>query len=352
MADHVTRGDHRPAPMDLTLSPDVSEQPPTRPLTELILGRLGGPRWLWITIWALVPLVSPIVVGITVAVSRPLLQPSELVDLAATQVGLAWACLIFLWGGASLGRHASSLRVDLPRMTAGDESATDLFRGVGEARGPLIVTAAIAALVSANTLGEYGPLAATVALAPLVVYMLPIATFVWVDLVILVDLNRLGRSQLVLDRFPEDRTLGLDRLGTVASTGLGLLLVAALPIFIAGSDEPVTLALSLTVMALTVASFMAAMWGLHRQMAGAKARYVAVARGLYADAYAPLREQTTIEVLEARSTLLSTAQALEERASGLMTWPLDEGTLRFVVVMVTGIVTGVIVRAVFAALGF
>ena len=35
-----------------------------------------------------------------------------------------------------------------------------------------------------------------------------------------------------------------------------------------------------------------------------------------------------------------------------MTWPLDEGTLRFVVVMVTGIVTGVIVRAVFAALGF
>lgn len=94
------------------------------------------------------------------------------------------------------------------------------------------------------------------------------------------------------------------------------------------------------------------MWRLHRQMATAKARYVAVARRLYADAYAPVREVTSVEALGSAATALSAAQSLEERAHNLQTWPIDEGTLPFVVIVTTGVVTGLIVRGSFAALGY
>jgi YHS domain-containing protein len=97
---------------------------------RLVLQRLGRPRWLWIAAWALIPLLSPVVISTAVALSRSGLEWSELVDLAATQVGLAWACLIFLWGGALLGRQASLVRQDLPRLVPGDEAASEL-QGVG-----------------------------------------------------------------------------------------------------------------------------------------------------------------------------------------------------------------------------
>jgi hypothetical protein len=94
------------------------------------------------------------------------------------------------------------------------------------------------------------------------------------------------------------------------------------------------------------------MWRLHGQMAAAKKRYVADARRLYADAYAPLRERPDVETLTVTSSPLSVAQSLDERAAGLPTWPVDEGTARFVAVIVTGVITSLIVRALFAAVGF
>jgi hypothetical protein len=131
-----------------------------------------------------------------------------------------------------------------------------------------------------------------------------------------------------------------------------LVLIAAIPVLLAGSDEPGTLAISLTLVIGVVAVYALSMWRLHRQMAAAKARYVAQARQLYADAYAAIRVRPDVETLEASSSALSVAQSLDERAAGLPTWPIDEGTARFVAVVITGVITSIIVRALFAAIGF
>jgi hypothetical protein len=326
---------------------------PTRPLpiTERILRRLGRPRWLWILLWAMVPLISPFVFATAIRLSGDALTTPDFLNLLATQTVLAYACFVLLWGGGLMARQAAILQQDLARLETADPS-TDLFDGIGSVRGPLVLTTIVVAISSANGWVTYGPAPPLAALPLLFVYMTPIMTFVWVYLTILSDFNRLGRKPLALDQFPEDRTLGLEQLGSLASTGLGLLLVAAVPVLLAGSDEPVTLGISLAIVAMTVAIFVLSMWRLHRQMAAAKARYVALARRLYADAYAPIRGEASVERLEAQASALRAAQSLDERANNLLTWPIDEGTLKFIAVVITGVVTSLVVRGLFAALGF
>ena len=54
----------------------------------------------------------------------------------------------------------------------------------------------------------------------------------------------------------------------------------------------------------------------------------------------------------AQASALGAAQSLDERAHSLPTWPIDEGTVRFIAVIVTGVLTSLVVRALFAAVGF
>lgn len=206
--------------------------------------------------------------------------------------------------------------------------------------------------MSAGGLLSYGPLAPLVALGFVLVYLVPLMTYVWVYLVILVGLDRLGRGDLALDTFPQDRALGLDGVGSLASTGLGVLLIAVAPVLVAGSDEPITLGISLAVVAISVGVFVLSMLRLHRQMDAARERAIHVARRLYAEAYEPLRSAPSAAALEKQSNVISAAEALDTRAHSVLTWPIDEGALRFVAVIVTSVVTSVIVRALFAAVGF
>jgi hypothetical protein len=325
--------------------------PQTLPLTERVLRWLGPPRSLWVMLWALVPLISPFVFATAIRLAGHEFGDAEFGNLFATQAVVAYACLVFLVGGRLLGRQATTLRQDLARLAPG-AAASDLFGRIGDTAGPLVLTAIGAAILSTNGWLRYGPIPPLAALPPLLVYLVPIATFVWVYLTILVDLDRLGRQQLALEAFPEDRTLGLEEVGSLASAGLGLVLAAAVPVLLAGSDEPVTLGISLAIVVATVAVFVLSMWRLHRQMAAAKRRHVAVARRLYADAFAPLRDHPDIETLAARSGVLQAAQSLDERAESLQTWPVAEETMRFLAVIVTGVLTSLIVRGLFAAIGF
>jgi hypothetical protein len=191
-----------------------------------------------------------------------------------------------------------------------------------------------------------------VALPLVIVYSVPILTFVWVYLTILLDLDRLGRQPLSLEGFPEDRTLGLEDVGALASTGLGLLLIASVPVLLAGADQPVTFGISIAIVAFAVGIFVLSMWRIHRQMVKARDGFVRFTRGLYADAYAPIRKDPMVEVMEAQSAALRVAQSLDERANNLLTWPIDEGTVKFIAVVITSVVTSLIVRALFAAVGF
>jgi hypothetical protein len=215
----------------------------------------------------------------------------------------------------------------------------------------VLLTILAVAIVAAGGVARYGPLPPLATLPMLSIYLLPIMTFLWVYVVILADLDRIGQHALRLDVFPHDRTLGLGKLGSLASTGLGLLLAAAVPVLLVAVDEPVTLAIAIVIVAVTLAAYFWSMWRIHRQMGAAKTRYVEVAERLYRDAYAPVREKPDVANLEARATVLSAAEALDQRAHGLPTWPIDESTSRFVVVIVTGVVTSLVVRALFATIG-
>jgi hypothetical protein len=332
----------------------VENNPPkrdgVRPLSEMILVSLGRPRMLWRVAWSAVALISPFAFATGAVTSGRPLGSEALTNLLLTQAAIAYACFVLLMGTGMLARRAEALAQELVELDP-DGGHMDLFGRSNSRAGPILLTAAVAAIVSAGgtmTYGAPGPLAS---LPFLFVYLVPILTYVWVYVTILLDLNRLGRHPLTLTGFPQDRTLGLRSVGVLASAGLGFLLIAAAPVLIAAGDEPVTLAIGLAIIGIALASFVASMWPLHQQMAAAKERYVATTRRLYAEAYAPMAADASQAALEAQSGALGAARSLDERAQSLQTWPIDEGTLRFVTVIVTGVVTSLVVRAVFAALG-
>lgn len=333
----------------VTPHPGIQGEPP--PITERILRRLGRPRWLWIVLWALVPLLSLLVFTGAIRLSGQPLGAADFVNRLTTQAALVWTSIVLLLGGGVLHGQAADLRRYLSDRAA-LERPTDLFRALGSVRGPVALTGVVAASITVDGWFRYGPLPPLAALPLLFLYLLPILGFVWVYLAILIDLDRLGRRPLALDVFPQDRTLGLEKVGSIAAVGLGLLLIAAGPVMLAGSDEPATLGISLGIVLVSVALFVLSMWRVHRQMSAAKARYVDVIRRLFADAYAPIRSEPGLQTLEAQASALTAAQALEERAHNLLTWPVDEGTTKFIAVVVTGVVTSLVVRGLFAALGF
>jgi hypothetical protein len=325
--------------------------PELEPFTERILRALPGRRSVWILVWGGLALVTPLIFSTVVRLSGRPFPLEAFANAAWTQAGLAWASLILLWGSGRLAEEARSTRDELAE-TGRVPVASRLFGSIGRTDGPLLLTGVVVAITVAQNAVTYGPLPPLATLPLSIAYMLPIMTFIWVYVAILADISRLGELPVVLDRFPQDRTMGLAHVGSLASTGIGLVLIAAIPVLLAGSDEPGTLAISLTLVIGVVAVYALSMWRLHRQMAAAKARYVAQARQLYADAYAAIRVRPDVETLEASSSALSVAQSLDERAAGLPTWPIDEGTARFVAVVITGVITSIIVRALFAAIGF
>jgi hypothetical protein len=321
-------------------------------LTERLLDRLGPPKWFWIVIWGLTAMVRPIVFVATLALSGSAARTPDMVEVLTSQAAIGYVVVVLLWGVGRLERGAEELRAGIRKLTDTDR-ATDPFRGIGGVAGPITLSAVVVLIweASAWIAGAYTPLVALADAPLLFLNMLPILTFVWVYLAILMGLNRLGRHRLALDPFPQDRSLGLGPLGSLASTGLVLLFAAAVPVLLVESDEPFTLIVSLLIVATSVLVFFLSMWRIHGQMVEAKARYVAIARGLYEDAYKPLRAEPTVERLEAQATALRAAQALDERAASLLVWPIDEGTVRFIAVVITGVVTSLVIRAIFAAAG-
>ena len=329
---------------------DVS--PPIPPiLTERVLRRLGSPRAVWVVAWALIPLVALLSYVGTIRVSGGSVTADDAQQLALTQGVLAYVLLVLLVGAGALARRAASVRRDIVRILH-EPLAPPLFDRLGSIRGPLALTALAVIVITFGGIDRYGLLPRLTGVLFVTAYMIPIATFVWVSIVIFTDLDRLGRQRLRLEVFPQDRTLGLGDLGALASLSLGLLFVAVVPVMLVAADEPITLTMSLVIVAVIVVAFLLSMWRLHLQMAAAKERNVEIARRLYAEAYAPIRDNPRLASLEAQSNVLSVAQSLDERAHGLPSWPVDEGTVRFLVVVITGVITSLVVRGLFAALGF
>jgi hypothetical protein len=86
-------------------------------------------------------------------------------------------------------------------------------------------------------------------------------------------------------------------------------------------------------------------------MVKVKAAELALARELYAEAYEPVPTARTLEALERQDTLLGAAEALEKRADAIHEWPIDEGTVAWVITIATSVIAVAIARLLLSPLG-
>jgi hypothetical protein len=320
------------------------------PLTERILDRLGGPRWLWSVAWGATALVTPAVLLTLLVISGTSDRVTSVAGLFLSQGVVAYVIVLVLWGMGRMARDVRALEPELARLTYGTSPGRQAPAIVSVA-GPVLLTAVVVVVNGAGLWDRYGALVMLILVPFVFVYILPIMSFVWTYLALLVSLDRLGRSRLALDLFPQDRTLGLGPVGALAFTGFALLFAAAIPILVTNSQNPSTVVVDLVVVIVSVLAFFLSMWRLHGQMASAKARYLAETRALYAAAYEPLRTARTVATLAAQSALLGTAQGLVERAESILAWPLEERLLATVISIGVGVVISLIVRFVLLAAG-
>jgi hypothetical protein len=321
------------------------------PLTERVLDWLGEPEWAWIALWTCVAFIRPVVLFVALTGVGRQLSADQWIRVLVTQSSFAWATLVGLFGVRYLSRGATALAADLATLAPG-QSLAALFPGMASTLGPLALAVAIVVVPSFLTSWQvWAPVAALSDLPLLLVNSIPSMTFVWTYLVLLAGLDRLGRARLSLDPFPQDRSLGLGPVGALGLNGFWLVLLAAIPLIIVGSADLPTVVLSLGVIAASVALFFLSMYRIHRQMVDAKQRYVALARAIYNEAYEPIRAKPSLKSLETRASVFGAAQALVERAEKILEWPVDERATTWVVVVITGVTTGLIVRLVLTLAG-
>ena len=322
------------------------------PLTERVLRRLPGPRLGWIAVWALAALFRLAALVVVLRLTGDTRRP---VDLATTffregQATFAYVILVGLLAIPHLVRRITALAPAIDRLVASGSDPWP-FQRLPSVRGPVALAALRVALSTPSTVAEFGAAVAVVDIPLLFVVLLPIMTFVWTYGAILVGLDRLGRSRLALDLFPQDRSLGLAPIGGAAIFGFWLIVVAAVPSLLLGTSDLTTFVLSVGVVLVTVGLFVLSMLRLHGQMRAAKARYVASTHALVADAYAPMRATNDLATLETSAAALNAAQSLADRADRILEWPIDERMVASMTVVVTGVVTSLLVRVVLDLLG-
>jgi hypothetical protein len=123
------------------------------------------------------------------------------------------------------------------------------------------------------------------------------------------------------------------------------------PVLLTGLPDVAGVVIGLLVLGCALGTFFLSLFGLHRQMVELKARELAIARNLYAQAYAPVRVAPTLEALERQRSLLNAADGLEKRASGLHEWPIDEGTSARVITITTSVIAMTIGRMILDPFG-
>ena len=334
--------------MATVIDPEAASGPPSAapperlPLTERVLVWLGPPRWLWIGLWASTAMIAPGVLLGVLSIQGELSRVTSVQDLLVAQAVIAYVVLACIWGVGRLSRNLLALEPDLVRLT-NSVLPRDALSGFTTILPPIVMAVVFEAVNTIGTWRTYGAAAALAVLPLLTLSLLPIMTFVWTYLQLLLGLDRLGRARLALDLFPQDRSLGLGPVGGVAFNGFVIVWAIVIPILIGNQNLP-TLAVSVGIVVILVALFFLSMWRLHRQMSAAKARYIALARDLFAQAYEPLRRSNSLEALQAQAPLLGPAQALEERAERILEWPIDEGMTARIAIILTGIVTGLLLR--------
>jgi hypothetical protein len=327
------------------------ESTPILPLTERVLAILPGSRWIWIILWSLISIPMSFLtlrlvedLGGAQALSEP---PSPWALAAYVN-----ATFLTVWGAGKLVGELQQSEPAIARLTTGEGRNADRpIRGMDSLRGPLVLTLALVGLNGILVALEFGVGVALVAFPIDFLIELPLLTFFWVYASLLIGLNRLGGQKLRLEPTPGDRTLGLAPVGRLAFTGFWIFSLGFAPILIVTATSTATLVLNLAFFLIGVGLFLLSLNRLHQQMSEAKRGHLAIARRLYADAYAPLLDKPAVRTLRAQTPLLNAAESLEKRAASIQEWPFDEVLTGRITIIVSSVVATVIARIVLQALG-
>lgn len=320
-----------------------------QPVTERLLARLPGRREFWIAVWAVVPWLNAAVNVLLDTDSKSAVweQSGTLVLLNYAAVSLA--VVITLWGSNRIARRVETLRTETANVLEHD--AREPFRELSSVRGPVVAAAATALAFGAGAAISDGWFPGVLRGATWFVLGIAFWSFLWTYASLQLGLDRLGRERLRPESVRVDPGLGLRPLGDVAFMGLWMLLAWLVPLLLTGLPDLVGVAIGALVLGGGLAAFFLSLVRLHRQMVEVKAGEVAIARDLYAQAYAPVRAAPTLETLERQQRLLAAADGLEKRAHAIHDWPLDEGTLARVLTIATSVVAVTIARLILDPFG-
>jgi hypothetical protein len=193
-----------------------------RPLTERILGRLSGPRVLWIALWALVPWANAGANLLLETGARSAIWEQSRTLVLLNYAALSFAILITLWGTARIARRLEALRDATANVLEVD--AGEPFREMKSVAAPLVASAAPAVAFGVSAFLADGWTAALLRGATWFVLGTALWTFLWTYGSLQLGLDRLGREHLLPEAVRVDPTLGLRPLGGVAFMGLWMLL--------------------------------------------------------------------------------------------------------------------------------
>ena len=323
----------------------------TLPLTERLLGRLPGPRVVWVLAWAAIPVAAGLLPSAYLATvgARPL--PVRLL------IGLVFAYEVVLafWAVGRFTRERDTVQRSVDQLAAGPEqAATPVFGGMASTKGPLALTLVFVAVTVWRTAVVGDPWTALRWLPVSVLVNLPLLTAVWVYLALLLGLNRLGRRTLSLTAFPQDLSLGLGEVGRLAFTAFWIYGAGFAPVLVVNFANPLGLLLLLGLFLLGVLVFFACQQGLHRQLVAARRHYLEWAGQLYARAYEPIRSGS-LAALGEQAQLLQAAEVIHRRAEAIQQWPFQQRRLvqiaGIVGTVVTFVMTGIITRLILIRLG-
>jgi hypothetical protein len=325
------------------------------PITERLLARLPGPRWLWLLLWGLVPLVR----GLTF---MPLWNNAahdmgltfwQLAVINLVNV-LVWAYAIWLslWSVGKVVNDVKALDARLSGLLGPHNYSTrSAFRGMESWLGPLLIASTLTLVFSLQTVLLGGWLLALLNVPLMLLIYFPTATWFWSYLMLMLGLHRLGKQHLELESYAGDKSMGLRPVGSLAFSGFGMFAAILGPIVLVSMTEVVGLTVGLLFFVIGVMAFFLSLYRIHRQMVIARKAELAKAHELYAKAYEPLRFAPSLELLQKQAPLLSAAEALERRLEGIQTWPFSDTVFVRIVAIASSVVTAILVKLLLKPFG-
>ena len=191
---------------------------------------------------------------------------------------------------------------------------------------------------------------------PYIYWNLFVNTFVWVLLYAILAIVRVGRMELTLRPFTEDRSLGLKPLGRLAlkASGLYLLFVALIVVpNVLSGFLAIPLLLFFTAMSLlALAIFFLPLLPLRAKLSEAKAKLVARIGPRYTRVFERIDREEGGPVSQSDVNELTALEKIRRDVQEIYAWPFDTGVVVRLSVIVFSVTAIVAARIIASLLGF